>query len=382
MTIEELEEYIQKNRAKMNNKNFESHSLNTSFTCNYNFGISEKIDKENQNTFSVKRNNNTKNFVQQKEKDDLKLNININNSKENGNNENKNNTVSSLIQSVINNTPFIKSNQTSRTNTINNEKDNYNDNINNNLCEINKINNYENRIYNNTLPLNINMELPSPTFKNISNTLTFSLQKNDNDNETNIGKNNNNSIINYSHQKNNNQIDDIYNYNNNKIIPNNSNSTVNYINSLKNKIKILNEENESLKKNSINNNISNDIIRENEMYKNKILILEEDKIKYLEQFKNEKNNYEKIIIELKQNNEILKKLLEEKDNEIKSITNKFEIERNEFLETMKSLREIIIQKENEKNILNLNLQNKNIINSKPNIPNKKEQYKTNNKIFC
>jgi hypothetical protein len=51
MTIEELEEYIQKNRAKMNNKNFESHSLNTSFTCNYNFGISEKIDKENQNTF-------------------------------------------------------------------------------------------------------------------------------------------------------------------------------------------------------------------------------------------------------------------------------------------------------------------------------------------
>ena len=375
MTIEELEEYIQKNRAKMNNKNFESHSLNTSFTCNYNFGISEKIDKENQNTFSVKRNNNTKDFVKQKEKDDLKLNIN--NRKENGNNETDNNTVSSLIQCVINNTPFIKSNQTSRTNTINNENDNYNDkqnNINNNYN-----NNNENKIYNNTLPLNINMELPSPTFKNISNTLTYSLQKNDNDNETNISNNNNNSIINYSQQKKINQIDDIYNYHNKEIIPNvNSNSTVNYINSLKNKIKILNEENELLKKNNINNNISNDIIKENEIYKNKILILEEDKIKYLEQFKIEKNNYEKIIIELKQNNEILKQLLEEKDKEIKSIMNKFEIERNEFLETMKSLREIIIQKENEKNILNL--KNQNIV-IKPNNQNNKIEYnKKNNNI--
>ena len=75
----------------MSNKNFESRSLNTSFTCNYNFGISEKIDKDNQNTFSVKRNNNTKHFMTQNEKDDLKLNLN--NSKENGNNEIKNNNI-------------------------------------------------------------------------------------------------------------------------------------------------------------------------------------------------------------------------------------------------------------------------------------------------
>ena len=397
MTIEELEEYIQKNRAKMSNKNFESRSLNTSFTCNYNFGISEKIDKDNQNTFSVKRNNNnTKHFMTQNEKDDLKLNLN--NSKENGNNEIKNNnTVSSLLQGVITSTPFIKNEQSSRTNTINNENDNYNDkqnNINNynNIYDNNKVNNYEDKIYNNSLPLNINMNVPSPTFKNISNTLTYSLQKNDNESEINISKiNNNNNIqnnnseinninnntINFSQQKNYNQFDDIYNYKN-KEINSNSNSTVSYIKSLQNKIKILNEENELLKKNSKNNNINNDIIKEIEMYKNKVLILEQDKLKYLEKFKMEKNNYETIILELKQNNETLKKLLEEKDKEINNITNKFEIERNEFLETMKSLREIIIQKENEKNILNLKNQN---IMIKPNLQsNKEENNKKNNNL--
>ena len=397
MTIEELEEYIQKNRAKMSNKNFESRSLNTSFTCNYNFGISEKIDKDNQNTFSVKRNNNnTKHFMTQNEKDDLKLNLN--NSKENGNNEIKNNnTVSSLLQGVITSTPFIKNEQSSRTNTINNENDNYNDkqnNINNynNIYDNNKVNNYEDKIYNNSLPLNINMNVPSPTFKNISNTLTYSLQKNDNESEINISKiNNNNNIqnnnseinninnntINFSPQKNYNQFDDIYNYKN-KELNSNSNSTVSYIKSLQNKIKILNEENELLKKNSINNNINNDIIKEIEMYKNKVLILEQDKLKYLEKFKMEKNNYETIILELKQNNETLKKLLEEKDKEINNITNKFEIERNEFLETMKSLREIIIQKENEKNILNLKNQN---IMIKPNLQsNKEENNKKNNNL--
>ena len=61
MTVEELEEYIQKNRAKMNNyKNKESHSLNASFNCHYDFGFSDKVDKEDKNTFSVKRNNNIK----------------------------------------------------------------------------------------------------------------------------------------------------------------------------------------------------------------------------------------------------------------------------------------------------------------------------------
>ena len=46
MTVEELEEYIQKNRDKMNKyKNSDSHSLNKSFTSHYNFGMPEKIDK-------------------------------------------------------------------------------------------------------------------------------------------------------------------------------------------------------------------------------------------------------------------------------------------------------------------------------------------------
>jgi phosphatidylinositol 4-kinase len=161
--------------------------------------------------------------------------------------------------------------------------------------------------------------------------------------------NTNNNSNGFSQQQNqsNNFTDDIKN-------KNESNSTINYIKSLQNKIKILNEENENLKKlyqqnnqtNYQNNN--NKLLNELELYKNKILIMEQDKLKYAEKI----NEYEKEIIGLRKNNQMLNQLVEEKNQEIENIKNKFEIERNEFLDTMKSLREIIIQKENEKNIFN------------------------------
>ena len=80
MSIEELEEYIQKNRAKSKNvRNFESHSLNSSFTCNNNFQFFEKVDNKikNDNLYSVKRNQNTKQFMMNNEDNNLKLNIKI-----------------------------------------------------------------------------------------------------------------------------------------------------------------------------------------------------------------------------------------------------------------------------------------------------------------
>ena len=396
MTIEELEEYIQKNRAKMINKNNESHSLNASFTCNYKFGISEKID--NQNTYSVKRDTTSKNFITRTEKDNLQLNLNKNIINKKENNEQNLNSVSSLIQDIVINTPFIKNNQSSRSNTLNkipniNINNNNNKYIYENDNNINLINKPENKQYNNTLPLTINMNIPSPTFKNINNTLNYSLQNNNiaeeikknsyhnfslqnNNNDSDLNKINSNTI-NYSQQKKfNNLTDDL----NNKEI--NSNSTISYIKSLQNKIKLLNEENENLKKLYQENNYfqnNNSLIKELELCKNKLMIIEQEKQNYIEHIKNEKINYEKEIAELKKNNEILTKLLEDKNKEIENITNKFEIERNEFLDTMKSLREIIIQKENEKNILNL--QNKNYI-TKQNILIKKEENnkKVNNNI--
>ena len=62
MSIEELEEYIQKNRAKNYNpySNGESRSLNTSFSSNNHFGIQEKKEKLNQGTMSVKKNKKQK----------------------------------------------------------------------------------------------------------------------------------------------------------------------------------------------------------------------------------------------------------------------------------------------------------------------------------
>ena len=161
MTVEELEEYIQKNRDKMNKyKNIESHSLNKSFTSHYNFGMPEKIDKidkEVQNTFSVKKDISTKHFIPQEKKENLKLNIN--NSMSNKD-ENNLSSISSIIKGVVSNTPFVnKNNQSSRANTINNENDNTNFNISKNSYE-NSTNKNENKIYSNTLQLNTN--IPSP----------------------------------------------------------------------------------------------------------------------------------------------------------------------------------------------------------------------------
>ena len=94
---------------------------------------------------------------------------------------------------------------------------------------------------------------------------------------------------------------------------------------------------------------------------------------------NNKNFYEKQIIDLKNENQLLKSLLEEKNKEIENMSKKFEIERNEFIETMKSLREIIIQKENEKNYILFNQNNENNPLNKigNNVKNKNFPYKNN-----
>ena len=123
----------------------------------------------------------------------------------------------------------------------------------------------------------------------------------------------------------------------------------------------MNLENQNLKKiiNQNNNEEKfNKILKEIELYKNKILQLEQEKITFLNELENCKKFYEKNISELKDENQVLKNMLEEKNKEMEKMVNKFDIERNEFIETMKSLREIIIQKEKEKNII---LNNKNTL---------------------
>jgi hypothetical protein len=80
MSIEELEEYIEKSRNKIKNyKNYESQSLNASFNNNNNFGFFDKIDNnnKNENLYSVKRTENTKKFMNSNEDNNLKLNIKL-----------------------------------------------------------------------------------------------------------------------------------------------------------------------------------------------------------------------------------------------------------------------------------------------------------------
>ena len=362
MSIEELEEYIQKSRARSKNFiNNEAHSLNASFTNKYNFGLFDKIDDKNKNDnlFSVKREKNVRNFMDNIEKNNLKININDNLShkseiqkEENFSPSINNRGINKYQQVQINSSKIDINNESVNNNILNNNnfsgKNTYND------IEIQS----ENKQLNNTLsPSNINMNIPSPSFKNINHTLNYTLN---NDNEDKNEAFINNSInqdlnINLDNQQN----------KDNQMKEANNNSTANYIRVLQNKIQLLNQENGNLKRLfSKNTNENNKLLKDIELYKDKISQMEKDKKIYLEEIENDKNYYGKQISELKNENQLLKNLLEEKNKELENITQKFEIERNELIETMKSLREIIIQKENEKNLILFNQ------NKKLNVPNK------------
>ena len=328
MSIEELEEYIQKNRAKINKiKNNEPHSLNASFTRNYNFGFLEKVDTNKSDvSLSIKRNQNIKQFINQNKKEDLNINIKNNLFDNNENVKNKNNNIPLNI-AIINNKKYFEQNPSSVINDINNinKLDDLlnNDTSNKNLFERNvnieddnkeKI---ENKIvFSNTQPLtNKNLSIPSPTFKNIHNTLNYSLNNENDIIKEIIINNQNNGKLDYNSQQ------DIYQ---NKEL--NSNSTINYIKSLQLKINKLIEENENLKniiqKNNYDKNLHSRISRELELCKNKIIILEQEKINMNEESLNMKQNYEKEIIELRNENENLRKNLEEKNNELENIEKK------------------------------------------------------------
>ena len=280
MSIEELEEYIQKNMSKTKNiKNYESHSLNASFTCNNNFGFFDKIDNEHKdnNLYSVKKEENNKQFLNKIENNNLKININnlFNKNellKEKNyflpfNNENANNN------KIIKDNPQLKKINEKNYNYNNIMNNNYNSdkNIENKNYE-NKIENknqYEKNIFNVTFPQsNLDLNISSPSFKNMQQTLNYTLN-NDNDdlnecfNNYNSGKIDSKNKINFENIKN--QKSD-----------SNNDSAINYIKTLKNKIVDLNQENEYLKNIiSQNKSESNKILKEIEVYKNKITQLQQ-----------------------------------------------------------------------------------------------------------
>ena len=394
MSIEELEEYIQKNRAKIKNfKNYESHSLNASFNCNNNLGFFEKIDNKskNDNLLSVQREQNIKQYIDKNKNNDVKININDN--LFNNNIRMKDDNIYSINKGFINNEINGKNDSSLETNLFNNEN---NKNIIDNNCilnpklfhnniEIRSVKNDEidNKQFDKTLPVaNINMNIPSPSFKSIHNSLNYTLNTdNDNLNEIIINKGKKQNDKDNNATKNINQINETI-----------TNSTINYIKNLENKIEQLNQENSDLKKLfSSNNNKNNKIIQDLKLYENKLAQLELEKINNIKQNEKEKIFYEKQIFDLKNENQLLKNMLEEKSKELETITKQFEVERNEFIEKMKSLREMIIQKENEKNMTmpnnkqfnhlnkkDINLKNKNIpfVSKKEN--NKKEINSNNN----
>ena len=144
MSIEELEEYIQKNRAKSKNlRNFESHSLNSSFTCNNNFKFFDKVDNKNtnDNLYSVKRNQNSKQFMINNENDNLKFNIN-NNLLSNNENSFKGNIPTQLnFDNSNNHNQSFKNDSLKRENIFNNDNIIFNDNNSNRNLNNNNNNN-------------------------------------------------------------------------------------------------------------------------------------------------------------------------------------------------------------------------------------------------
>ena len=133
MTVQELDEYIKKNRQK----NYipyhtESKSLNSSFSSNNNFGyFNETKTNKEKNLNSENRNLKLISFPQQNieiEKIITNKKLNENNiKKENDNIIKKNNInnppqLSNLIKDFVKNSPFIKNNTSSRINTLNNEE--------------------------------------------------------------------------------------------------------------------------------------------------------------------------------------------------------------------------------------------------------------------
>ena len=301
MSIEELEEYIQKNRAKIKNfKNYESHSLNASFNCNNNLGFFEKIDNKSKNDslLSVQREQNIKQYIDKNKNNDVK--ININNNLFNNNVKMKDDNIYSINKGFINNEINGKNDSSFETNLFNNEN---NKNIIDNNCilnsklfhnniEIRSVKNDEidNKQFDKTLPVaNINMNIPSPSFKSIHNSLNYTLNT-DNDNLNEI-------IINKGKKQN--DKDNNATKNINEIKETITNSTINYIKNLENKIEQLNQENSDLKKLfSSNNDKNNKIIQDLKLYENKLAQLELEKINNIKQNEKEKIFYEKQIFKI------------------------------------------------------------------------------------
>ena len=354
MTVQELDEYIKKNKQK----NYipyhtESKSLNSSFTSNNNFGyFKETKTNKNQILNSENRNLKTTSFQQNIEIEKVIKNkkLNENNIKKEDdkiikNNNNINNTpqLSNLIKDFIKNSPFIKNNTSSRINTLNNEENENNFKSSDVIKQ--KYLNYspnieQNKRFNNTFEGN----MPNNFFKWEQTSLP--------NNNINI----NNIKMKY-------QIDNNYNPNLNM---------TNNVKLLQEQIKQLINENEMLKQ-SLNNLQSilesernnrelNKNINEEELIKRNndlqlqlniqlqnINLLEKEKNKHIEQNAIDKENYLNEINSLKEQLSILNNQFKEKCEEYEKIRNQFENERNEMIETMKSLREIIFQKENENN---------------------------------
>ena len=367
MTIEELEEYIQKNKNKNYNPyNTESRSLNSSFTSNNHFGLFNEKFKENfdnnsnksfhQKTFSVGKNNIQNEEVLNKENKD----VNVNNITNNNNFENKNNNKFTLIENIVQNSPFIKSNSSSKNNTLNTiskEEENLNKNQNNfNFQNNNNLNNN-----NFTNPLNNSAQKPFNSFNFYSNII----------NKQNEFNNTNNNNLN-SYNSNNTQSTINNSENNN--LNTNSKAINDYIKSLQEKIKFLENENEELKKNYFqisarydtertlnlnktnSNNNENELIKKNSEFQiqlnlcqKNISMLEIEKNRHLEQNAIDKENFMNEIEKLKNINNELNEKYNNKCEEFDKIRAQYENERNEMIESLTSLREIIFQKDNENN---------------------------------
>ena len=318
MSIQELEEYIQRNRNRNNNNQlrFNNHNMNNSFQAyNHHFALFDT--QSNVNSMCANPNNS-------KDKDD---DICSSASKHHQHQR------SFQLQSQYND------NNTTANEAISFANTNANTNTNNNISTTTT-----------TLIKDFINNSPYTSYRNITTI-----------NPTNTNSNSNTPTTNVTSP---NPIESL-----------NSKAATNYIKSLRDKIKELSLENDELKDKlnsrsicggNANNNMNNPLLPQsatntinnddslqmqiNILNKN-LQLVEKERQRHIEQNAIEKAKFVEEINMLKNELEVVNGKYNDKVDEYEKMKMQFESERSEMIETMKSLREIIFQKENEKNAI-------------------------------
>lgn len=343
MTIEELEDYIKRNRSNASKTSVESKSLNNSFQCLNSFNFIDNNSASNTNS----NMNTTSNLVShhKKEKSEERINMSFN-SIHNKTDSNEGSELRGVkakalfkeLSSPYNiNHNSIKNNKKTNKEQIDQFEEKKNESSQSskiiNTSSITALSPTSGETETKTNPItNLNSKAASYYLKTLQDKISQLTQENDELKRNFIS------------------ISELYEKEkekNNKMLyyeSNNNNNTIN-------------KSTESLTQ--LNTQEKEELLLKINMQTTNIALLEKEKMRHLEQNSIEKTEYENRIEQLnkkmqsliKENETSKRELIQLREikDEFDKFKKQFEEERSEMIDTMKSLREIIFQKENEKN---------------------------------